>query len=583
MEGVPKERNIPPKENLGPKRFEIQSDSFVHERLDAVQNGVEEMKEEDPSVVGLTMYGSMVKGKAHEGSDIDGYLYLDAERLAQNEMEQALQENREPRPVTFDTGDAGNLSTYPGEHLYDVYKPLLNEKMTKDGSLTEEQVSDINLRPISGEIIDRHLGSLQQGLEMARNGEEGVNIEPSQNLYGLFHLEVGRGLGGYRQQVIEKLEGLGQEGEEIWSKIIGQTEKLEQYMYTDTPIRYPRTLAEARNTYMPKKESAGGDSSLEGGQSSTSLESWPEGATAEAYESYEEPFEVQMYNEQKQEYIDAIAQWDDYIEKATAEDGYELNEGELHRAFDMRERMIQEMVEVSGNYPGDWTGLLYKRAVDPITKEKFTKTRTEAMETMREGEVGKVDKPKQFKEHYQNQMDNYDRTVDAVFSRTKIGDGGIKSFTLGMSTGIGDTGIVYDGAHQKDGTPLTARQKNIIEAHEKGHGLRDFESTIDRNEIRSVIDPQALMELKSQKQESGDKNFRGNYTEEPAEVIERMAQFKNYFGMSANEKFTKKHLDHIRKHYVADTGLDNGVSDLLACVTPETEKAFLDVINKYPI
>ncbi|MBP7006087.1 nucleotidyltransferase domain-containing protein [Patescibacteria group bacterium] len=262
MEGIPKQRQIPTKEDLGPKRFEVQPDRFVHERLDAVQSGVEEIKGGDPSVLGLTLYGSMVKGKAHEDSDIDGYLYLDAEQLAQNEARQALQENREPRPVTFDIGDTGTLSTYPGEHLYDVYKPLIKDKFTKSGFLTEEQISDINLRPISKEIIDRHLDSLQQALKLVRNGEENVSPEPSQNLYGLFHLEVGRGLGSYRQQVIEKLEGLGQEGEEIWSMIIGQTEKMEQYMYTDTPIHYPRTLAEARNTYIHKKESHGTDTSI---------------------------------------------------------------------------------------------------------------------------------------------------------------------------------------------------------------------------------------------------------------------------------------------------------------------------------
>jgi predicted nucleotidyltransferase len=256
MEGTPKQRNIPPKEDLGPKRFEIQSDDFIRERLDIIQSGIEEMQEEDPNVLGLTMFGSMVKGKAHETSDVDGYLFLDAERLAQEEEQLAAQENREARPVTFDIGDTGNLSTYPGEHLYDVYKPLIKEKFTKGDLLNEEQISDVNIRPISEEIIDRHLSSLLQASKLSENSEDGVDIEPSQNLYGLFHLSIGHGLEKYRQQVIEKLEEFGSEGEEIWSKIIGQTEKLEQYMYTDTPVRYPRTLAEARDLYIPETNSS---------------------------------------------------------------------------------------------------------------------------------------------------------------------------------------------------------------------------------------------------------------------------------------------------------------------------------------
>ena len=310
-------------------------------------------------------------------------------------------------------------------------------------------------------------------------------------------------------------------------------------------------------------------------------ELWAPNATAEAYESYQETPEVLAYQERKKEYVDVISQWSDHIEGALAEDGHTLNEEELHDAISTRERMRQEMVEVSSNYPGDWTGLLYKRVTDPLTKEKFVATRTLAMETMRDGEVGMLDKPKHFKAHYQNQIDNYDQTVGAVFGSTKIGNQ--RPRALGSSTGIGDPGIVYDGAHQKDGTLLTSRQKNIIEAHEKGHGLRDFESDIDANEIGSIIDPQVLNALTQIKRESGDQNFTGTYTREPAEIIERMAQFKNYFGMDATEKFTKQHLDRIRKQYVIDTGLDNGVTDLLTYITPETEGAFLKVINKYPI
>lgn len=253
MEGIPKQRNIPQKEELGPKRFEVQTDGFVKKRLDAIREGLKEMKEENPNVLGLTLFGSMVKGKAHEDSDVDGYLFLDVDRLAEEENELALQENREPRPVTFDIGDTGNLSTYPGEHLYDIYKPLIREKLTHDGSLSEEKIRDINIRPVGHDMIDKHLLSLQQAIESLKNGDSEVRIEPSQNLYGLFHLAVGHGLEGYRKYIIEELEQLGQEGEDIWRTIIRKTEQLEQYMYTDTPIHYPRTLTEARRAYISER------------------------------------------------------------------------------------------------------------------------------------------------------------------------------------------------------------------------------------------------------------------------------------------------------------------------------------------
>jgi hypothetical protein len=218
---------------------------------------------------------------------------------------------------------------------------------------------------------------------------------------------------------------------------------------------------------------------------------------------------------------------------------------------------------------------------DPISREKFIAQREEAMAAMQEGEAGRLDKPKGFKAYYQNQINEYDENLAKVFSYTRANNE--RPYVLGSSDGIGDPGVVYTGAHQKDGTPLTSKQKNIIEAHEKGHGLRDFQSPLDSREIRSIIDEAQLEKLTGIKRQAGDTSYSSDYVREPIEIIERMAQFKNYFGMSAQDTFEKKHLDHIRAHYVADTGLDNGITNLLQCVTPETEAAFLKVINKYPI
>ena len=150
---------------------------------------------------------------------------------------------------------------------------------------------------------------------------------------------------------------------------------------------------------------------------------------------------------------------------------------------------------------------------------------------------------------------------------------------------INDPGTVFTDAKSKEGTKLTARKKNIIEAHEKGHGLRDFTSLQDMREVRSVIDLDALQDLQLA-HEFGKKTttkFPANYIKKPEEIIERMAQLKNYFGMSASEEFTVEHLNYARENYVKDTGLDNTVSEFLYCISPKTEDAFLSVINKYPI
>ena len=319
----------------------------------------------------------------------------------------------------------------------------------------------------------------------------------------------------------------------------------------------------------------------EHGEDTERADTEPNEPTAEDSATYENSPEVRAYLQRKQEYEETITQWNTHIKTALTGDEATLDHDDLEASIDTRERMKKELIEVSANYPGDWTSLLYRRMIDPVSKEKFVARREEAMVAMKTGEVGRYDKPKQFQDHYQNQIDTYDETIETVFNYTKVNNE--RPQVLGSSAGIGDPGTVYTGAHHKDKTPLTPRQKNIIEAHEKGHSLRDFESPLDSSEIRSVIDELHLDDLTQEKRTAGDSSYTSNYVRNPAEIIERMAQFKNYFGMGADETFTKKHLDHIRTHYTADTGLDNGITYLLRCVTPETEVTFLSVINKYPI
>jgi len=249
-----------------------------------------------------------------------------------------------------------------------------------------------------------------------------------------------------------------------------------------------------------------------------------------------------------------------------------------------------ELISSSANYQGDWTLLLRERMLDPVTKERFIKQRDEAMPAMLTGKSnGLLDRSEEFKQHYQDQIDHYEDRVNHIFSMTGMGLAG-RYAQSPISLGEGDIdkpGIVFSDAIKGDGMPLTAHQKNIVESHEKGHGLRDFHSLLDKTEIRSVVDFKELDELTKERRiaEGGfrTQRFVPGYLSKPDEIIERMSQFKNYFGMKASDIFTKKHLDYVRQHYVADIGLDNGVNDLLRCVTPSTEEAFLYVINKYPI
>lgn len=239
-----------------------------------------------------------------------------------------------------------------------------------------------------------------------------------------------------------------------------------------------------------------------------------------------------------------------------------------------------ELVRAQSNYPGHWTLLLAERLRNPDIQQKFTKTREETLPSMQEGQPGPFDKEKKFRSHYEAQLADYDKNVDSVFSYTKIGTAtefGKSPIHLGEGN-IGESGTVFNDAQNSTGEPLTSRQKGIIEAHEKGHGIRDFQGS-DANEIRSVLDSNILRE----REEEGEGQRFANYLNKPEEIVERMSQLKNYFGFKRNEVFTKKHLDYARENYIKDTGLDNTMSHFFAAITPETEDNFIRVINNYPI
>ncbi len=252
-------------------------------------------------------------------------------------------------------------------------------------------------------------------------------------------------------------------------------------------------------------------------------------------------------------------------------------------SFDI-DALEAEVIRSQANYPGHWTLVLQERLGDPAIKQKFFDTRLEALSSLKEGTVGLYDKPKKFRSHYESQIENYDKNIDSIFSHTQIGNAaeyGKKPTNAGMGN-IGEPGVVFSDGESRESGPLTVRQKMIIEAHEKGHGMRDFQGS-DATEIQSVLDLDVLRELQNVAVTEDPQNRFANYLQKPEEITERMAQLKNYFGFKGNETFTQKHLDYAREHYIADTGLDNNMTPFFAAITPETEAKFIEVMNKYPI
>jgi hypothetical protein len=227
--------------------------------------------------------------------------------------------------------------------------------------------------------------------------------------------------------------------------------------------------------------------------------------------------------------------------------------------------------EVKGNYSDDWTLLLQERMKHPISKGKFIAAKIGIFNSDACYEKQNIlDKEEQTKKYHYDQIRDYDENIDAAFSYTtyvSAREAGNKKEELGNSR---ENGTVFIDALHK-GRSLTAEEENLVEAHEKGHVLRDFK--INAEDIGKGFDFSKIPEEAK----------RPSYLRNPDELAERMAQLKNYFGFKGDEVFTRQHLSYARENYLKDGKLDNNMSDFFSLITPEKEDEFLRIINTYPL
>lgn len=259
------------------KRFVLSKEQFSRERLNAVKEEVDELQRKYPEVLSLCLFGSMVKGTAHEGSDIDGYLYIDSALIAQKEGV--------PEEEVLEKHSTRN-ETYLKQEIARSYVTELRTGIQEKTGLKDEDVKHVRSSPISEKVIDNgidatldyykkkeaYLAGLDayhatfdhwlrskppQGSEVdvllayeKQKPERPKSPDPvSTNFGSMFHLEVGGGIRPYRKMLLKKLVDLGPAGEQVWADIIRSTEMMENNLSTDKNKRYPRTLADAVKQY----------------------------------------------------------------------------------------------------------------------------------------------------------------------------------------------------------------------------------------------------------------------------------------------------------------------------------------------
>ncbi len=236
-------------------------------------------------------------------------------------------------------------------------------------------------------------------------------------------------------------------------------------------------------------------------------------------------------------------------------------------------------VAETANYQGNWLLAQQDRMTDPDFKAKYDQMVTSSLPHLKEGEPGLFEKAEQFRDYHQDLARTFEERNEHVYSAvgyTEAKQHGLGPQQFGRSD-IGEQGTVFSDAATADGVPLTARQKDIIAAHEAYHGMVKA-PTATQAELSEAFDSKAYFEIVDTE---GIK--QPGYLRNPDELMARMAQLKNYFGMHDGAAFTKDHLDYARAHYVQDTDLDNSMSLMFRTVTPRTEVNFLRLMNSLPV
>jgi hypothetical protein len=144
-----------------------------------------------------------------------------------------------------------------------------------------------------------------------------------------------------------------------------------------------------------------------------------------------------------------------------------------------------------------------------------------------------------------------------------------------------------------NGEKPSTKMWSIIEAHEKGHAIRPYSNRYITKKLQGAFDIAAVefteeeYRIEKSFQTEGRtaisfEDARKGYLEylfSGSEMVERMSQLKNYFGMKGNEVFTREHLRYAREHYSVDTGMDNRMTPFFKAVTLEKEDLFVALIN----
>lgn len=235
----------------------------------------------------------------------------------------------------------------------------------------------------------------------------------------------------------------------------------------------------------------------------------------------------------------------------------------------------EQQLEKSANYEGNHFLLLIERLNNPQIFERLVNDIYEDQTTVdySKSEYVSPDYLEYLNQGEEKIKKDIEKELKEAFASTSHSTEIIFSKRGWLNSGKGSEGTGYVGISLTEGSLFketeTELLKNIVEAHEKGHVIRNYD--IDSGfakKLQSVFDfdlfnpsKEDLEFIKSSL--TGGEDFSDEkiielakeYFNYPWEIIERMSQIKNYFGMSGTEEFTQEHLNYVKENYIKDTGM----------------------------
>lgn len=218
------------------KRFEISKDAYSQERLQAIKEVFQEIKNSTPFGVAFSMYGSLSKGKKLDESnyfdaDIDLSIYVDEESVESN----------------FDEFFKDS-SIVDIEQKKDMVRNLIKSKVQEKLHLLKsngELSNNIWMYDISEDTVSDLINSVTED----SNFENSFELR---KICRMFHLDVGGRMKKYRKYFFEHLLNQPAETrEDLWQKVISTLMEKERYNQIPSQIesQYPKTFLAAYKYY----------------------------------------------------------------------------------------------------------------------------------------------------------------------------------------------------------------------------------------------------------------------------------------------------------------------------------------------